>query len=70
MHLAFGEILSCEREVGNIHDTFAVAITKDGKGSYHCGLSLFQQLSFQFQTSELVINLCMDPTMSITRPKR
>ena len=55
------EILSCEREVGNIHDTFAVAITKDNKGSHHCRLSLFQQLSFQFQTFELVINLHIDP---------
>ena len=35
------EILSCEREVGNIHDIFAVAIKKDGKGSHHCWLSLF-----------------------------
>ena len=26
MHLYIGEILSCEREVGNIHDTFALAI--------------------------------------------
>ena len=25
-----GEILSCEREVGSIHDTFAVAIIKYG----------------------------------------
>ena len=25
------EILSCEREVGNIHDTFAVTIKKDGE---------------------------------------
>ena len=56
-----GEILSCEREMGNIHDTFALAITKDGKGSHRCRLSLFQQLSFQFQTSELVINLHTDP---------
>ena len=29
MHAPVGEILS---EVGNIHDTFAVAIKKDGKG--------------------------------------
>ena len=25
-----GELLLCEREVGNIHDTFAVAVKKDG----------------------------------------
>ena len=56
-----GEVLSCEREVGNIHDTFALVIKKDGKGFHHCRLSLFQQLSFQFRTSELVINLRMDP---------
>ena len=56
-------ILSCERGVGNIHDTFAVAIAKDGEESHCCGLSLFLQLSFQFQTSELVINT---PTKSIT----
>ena len=62
-----GEILSCEREVGNIHDTFVLAIKKDGEGSHCCRLSLFQQLSFQFHTSELVINLCMDtPTRSIS----
>ena len=29
-----GEILSCEREVGSIHDTFVLAIKKDGKGSH------------------------------------
>ena len=38
-----------------------VAITKDDKESHHFGLSPFQLVSFQFQTSELVINLCMDP---------
>ena len=31
IYAPIGEILSCEREVGNIHDTFAVAIKKDGK---------------------------------------
>ena len=36
-----GEILSCEREVGNIHDTFVLAIKKDGKGSYQCRLTIF-----------------------------
>ena len=36
-----------ERWPGNIHSTFAVVITKDGEGSHRCGLSLFQQLSFQ-----------------------
>ena len=55
------EILSCEREVSNIHDTFALAIKKNGEGSHQCGLTLFQQLSIQFQTSKLVINLRMDP---------
>ena len=47
-----GEILSCKREVGNIHVTFVLAITKDGErdgeGSHRCWLSLFQQLSFLF----------------------
>ena len=43
-----GEILSCERKVGNIHDTFALAIKKNGEGLHRCGLTLFQQLSFQF----------------------
>ena len=56
-----GGILSCETEMGNIHDAFPVAITKDGEGLHYWGLCLFQQLSFQFQTSELVINLHMDP---------
>lgn len=31
-----GETLLCEREVGNIHDTFAVAIKKDGEVVGHC----------------------------------
>ena len=52
-----GEILSCGREAGNIHDTFAVASKKDGEGSHPLRLSLFHQ----FQTSKLVIKLCMDP---------
>ena len=47
-HTYIGEILSCEREVGNIHDTFALAIKKNGKGSHRCRLTLFQQLSSQF----------------------
>ena len=51
-----GEILSREREVGNTHDTFVLAIKRNGKGSHRCKLTLFQQLSFQFQISELVIN--------------
>ena len=38
-----GEILSCKREVGNIHDIFAVAIKKDGRGSHPLRLSLFRQ---------------------------
>ena len=29
LYAPIGEILSCEREVGNIHDTFALAIEKD-----------------------------------------
>ena len=61
-----GEILSCEREVGNIHDTFVLAIKKEGEGLHCCRLSLFQQLSFQFHTSKLVINLHMDnPTKNV-----
>ena len=56
-----GELLSREREVGNIHDTFVLGIKMNGEGLHRCRLSLFQQLSFQFQTSELVINLHMDP---------
>lgn len=31
-----GETLLCEREVGNIHNTFAVAIKKDGEVVGHC----------------------------------
>ena len=35
-----GELLACEREVGNIHDTFAVAVKKDriivGQKFLHC----------------------------------
>jgi len=31
-----GEVLLCEREVGNIHDTFAVAVKKDGVIIGHC----------------------------------
>jgi len=32
-----GELLQCEREVGNVHDTLAVAIVKDGSGIVgHC----------------------------------
>ena len=34
------KILSCEIEVSNIHDTFAAAITMDGKGLHCCGSSL------------------------------
>ena len=61
MHLRIGEVLSCERQVNNIYDTLALAIKKDGEGLHRCRLTLFQQLSLQFQTSELVINLYMDP---------
>ena len=31
IYALIGEILSCEREVGNICDTLEVAIKKDGK---------------------------------------
>ena len=31
-----GEVLSCEREVGNVHDTFAVSVKKDGIIVGHC----------------------------------
>ena len=31
-----GEVLSCEREVGNVHDTFAVSVKKDGIVVGHC----------------------------------
>jgi len=27
-----GEMLQCKRKVGNVHDTFAVAVVKDGSG--------------------------------------
>ena len=30
------EVLSCEREVGNVYNTFAVAVKKDGKTVGHC----------------------------------
>ena len=30
------EVLSCEREVGNVHDTFAVAVKKDDIIVGHC----------------------------------
>ena len=35
------EILSCEREVGNIHDTFSISITKDCKAACCCYFSSF-----------------------------
>ena len=41
-----GEILSCAREVGNIQDTFTLAIKKDGKGLHRCGLTLLYFSSF------------------------
>ena len=31
-----GEVLLCDREVGNIHDTFAVVVKKDGVIVGHC----------------------------------
>ena len=31
-----GEVLSCEREVGNVHDTFAVTVKNDGIIIGHC----------------------------------
>ena len=31
-----GEVLACEREVGNVHDTFAVSVKKDGIIVGHC----------------------------------
>jgi len=31
-----GEVLRCEREVGNFHDTFVVAIKKDSEVVGHC----------------------------------
>ena len=33
---ADGELLVCGREVGNIHDTFALAVKKDGIIVGHC----------------------------------
>ena len=41
-----GEILSCERKVGNIHDTFVLAIKKDGEGFHRCEpISVFFPIS-------------------------
>ena len=31
-----GKILQCEREVGNVHNTFAVAVMKDDNIVGHC----------------------------------
>ena len=31
-----GEVLACEREVGNVHDTFTVSVKKDGIIVGHC----------------------------------
>ena len=36
-----GEILLCEREVGNVHDTFAVAIKQDDTIVGHCPRKIF-----------------------------
>ena len=44
-----GEISSCEREVGNIHDTFAIAIKKDGKGLYRCNCPYFRNFLSNFK---------------------
>ena len=49
------ENLSCERELGNIHNTLTVAITKDGTL-----LPVVPISAAFFQTSDLVINLRMD----------
>ena len=49
-----------ERWPGNIHSTFAVVITKDGEGS-PASLRVVAISAVFFQTSELVINLRMDP---------
>ena len=47
---------------------FMILIAKDGEESHRCGLSLFLQLSFQFQTSELVINAPTKSINSLTWP--
>ena len=31
-----GEILQCQREVGNVHDTFSVAVMKEGTIVGYC----------------------------------
>ena len=36
-----GEVLSCEREVGNVHDAFAVAVKKDDIIVGHCPQKIF-----------------------------
>ena len=41
-----GETLLCEREVGNVHDTFAVAIKKDGEVVGHCPRKISALCSF------------------------
>ena len=40
-----GEVLLCEREVRNIHDTFAVAVKKDGGIVGHCPQKIFLSCS-------------------------
>ena len=45
IHSSISEILSSEREVCNIHETFAVAMYKDGKVVGH-SLRKFQHLNF------------------------
>ena len=54
------ENLSCEREVDNIHNIFAVSYYKGWQTEDRivAGCPYFSTF---FQTSKLVINLCMDP---------
>ena len=33
---AIGEVLQCEREMGNVHDKFAIAVKKGGVIVGHC----------------------------------
>ena len=40
MHLLAKFSSSCETEVGNIHNTFVLAIKKDDNGLHRCRLSL------------------------------
>ena len=45
-----GEVLSCEREVGNVHDTFAVGVKKDGIIVGHCPRKISSLCSEDFFT--------------------